>query len=123
MFVQNPAKYVPALGGDCVVCLDQMGDLIPGNVRYAAFYKGRLFMFPSEEQKEMFRQNPAAFETADLAYDGNCAVCLVDMNEQVPGSAEIATFFRGKRYLFPSEEQREMFLANPVKYAEPAQRR
>ena len=32
MFLANPAKYVPALNGDCVVCYANMKKRVPGNV-------------------------------------------------------------------------------------------
>ena len=36
MFLSDPAKYVPALGGDCTVCLAKMGERVPGTVHHAA---------------------------------------------------------------------------------------
>ena len=117
MFLANPAKYVPALGGDCVVCAAKMSERVAGNIRYAAFYRNRLYLFPSDKQRAMFRQNPSKFADFDLALGGNCVVCLVEMNQQVPGKPEFTVVYHGMRYQFPGAKQRDMFLASPEKYA------
>lgn len=51
-----------------------------------------------------------------VALDGNCAVCLVKGGKFVPGSADYAADYRGSTYLFPSDKERQMFLAEPAKY-------
>ena len=117
VFLADPAKYVPALGGDCTVCFAEMNQRVPGNIRHAAFYKNRLFLFPGDDQKKMFSADPGKYDTVDLAFDGLCAVCMVEMNERVDGKQEFTVIHQGMRYLFPSENQRDMFLANPQKYA------
>jgi len=116
MFEANPAKYVPALGGDCAVALVKMGKRVPGNIRHAVFHDGRLFLFSNAEAKKMFLAEPAAYANADLALGGHCPVCRVNMGKEVPGKPEIAAFHKGLRYLFPADEQRQAFLANPEKY-------
>lgn len=117
MFQANPTKYVPALGGDCVVALVESGKRVPGNIRFATFHKDRLYMFVNEQAKKMFLEDPKKYAGADLAYGGNCVVCRVDMQETVSGKPEIAVVYEGLRYLFASEEQRREFLANPERYA------
>ena len=117
LFLANPAKYVPALGGDCTVCYAKMGKRMPGNIRNAAFHNQRLFLFPSADLKKEFLAQPDQYANVDLALDGKCTVCRVEMNQDVSGKPEIAVVHQGFRYLFPSEEQRKMFLANPAKYA------
>jgi YHS domain-containing protein len=118
MFLADPASFVPALGGDCTVCWAKMGKRVPGNIRHAVFHGKRLYLFTSEKQKEAFRGNPAPFANVDLALDGNCAVCLAHMGKPVPGRPEFTAIHRGLRYLFPSDRERQAFLANPDKYAE-----
>ncbi len=117
MFNADPAKYTPALHGDCVVCLVNMGQRVPGKLEFTQIYKGRVFLFPSEEQRQMFKADPAKYADADLALGGICAVCRVEMQQEVPGKPEFAVLHNGMRYLFPGAEQRQMFLANPAKYA------
>lgn len=118
MFLADPAKYAPALGGDCIVCYAKMGARSPGSVQHGSLYQGRLFLFPDENMRAEFRGNPNPYVNADLAFGGNCAVCRVEMNQQMKGKPSIAAMHDGLRYLFPGEEQRNMFLANPQKYAQ-----
>ena len=47
MFKADPAKYVPAFGGDCTVCYAKAGKRVSGNIRHGAHYKGRVFLFTS----------------------------------------------------------------------------
>lgn len=117
MFDQDPAKYVPVLGGDCAVSYAKMGKRVPGNIRHAAWQGGRLYLFANAQGKQMFLANPKAYENADLAYGGNCVVCSVKMRQTVAGSPEYTVLYNGLRYLFPSAGQRDEFLANPEKYA------
>jgi len=115
-FLADPVKFVPALGGDCVVTFARWGNRVPGNVYHSALRKGRLFLFADEQAKETFEADPLAFETADLALGGDCPVCLIDMRERVPGKPEFAVVFDGMRYFFASQQHREKFLENPEKY-------
>lgn len=117
MFLADPAKYTPALGGDCTVCAAKMGESVPGSIRHAAISQKRLFLFPSQEQQQEFLAHAAKYANIDLVNGGQCVVCRVDMNKDVPGKPEIAVYHQGRRYLFPSNQQRDRFLANPAKYA------
>ena len=116
MFLSNPAKYVPVLGGDCVVSLVKMGKRVPGNIRYATLHDERLFLFANNDGKKMFLANPSAYANADLAYGGNCVVCSVNLRQTVAGRPEFTSLHKGLRYLFPAAEQRDQFLASPQKY-------
>jgi YHS domain-containing protein len=115
-FDANPVAYVPALGGDCTVCYAKMGKRAPGNIRIASLYNKRVFLFPEQKQKEMFDAAPAEYANVDLAADGNCIVCLVKMNKEVPGKAEFTAVHNGMRYLFPSDSERQMFIAAPTDF-------
>lgn len=120
MFTANPAKYVPALGGDCTVCLSHKGKRVPGSVQHAAFAEGRLYLFPAEKQQQEFLANHEKYAATDLALDGKCSVCRVEKGKAVPGKPEFAEYYQGRRYLFPSPKQQQMFRANPSKYAAPS---
>jgi YHS domain-containing protein len=117
MFEADPARYTPALHGDCVVCAVEMKKRVPGSVRTSQLYDGRLFLFPGEKQRKMFTADPTKYANADLALGGKCAVCRVEMNQNVPGKPQYTVHYQGLRYLFPGPEQKKMFLANPGKYA------
>ena len=98
-FLANPAKYVPALGGDCIVCYAKLGKRVPGSVNHAARYDNRLFLFPGAEQQQAFLSNPKEFANVDLALNGDCAVCLVHLNKRVAGKPEFTEIKDGFRYL------------------------
>ncbi len=116
MFLKSPEKYTPALGGDCTVCLVDMGKRITGSVQHAVMHENRLFLFPSDDQKKTFQANPAKYASIDLAAGGKCTVCKVEMNQDVDGKPELGVLYKGLRYLFPGKDQRDMFLSNPSKY-------
>ena len=118
-FSANPLRYVPVLSGDCVTCLAKMSKRMPGNIRHAAYHRGRLYLFAGKDQKQMFLKDAASYANVDLALNGNCPVCRVEMQKDVPGNAKISTTLGGKRYLFPATEQQNMFLSNPKKYVAP----
>lgn len=85
MFVSDPVKYTPVLGGDCVVALVEMGKRIPGSLQYAALHENRLFLFLNEKAKGMFVSNKGKYANADVALNGKCSVCRVEMNQDVDG--------------------------------------
>jgi YHS domain-containing protein len=116
MFDADPALYVPALGGDCVVALVKMNKRVPGSIRHTALHEGRLFLFSNEDARKMFLAKPTAYANADLALGGNCPVCQVNMGHSMPGKPEIAAFHKGFRYLFPAVDHRQTFLADPEKF-------
>jgi len=48
---------------------------------------------------------------------GNCVVCNVLAGKQVRGSREHVSVYKGQRYLFPGSKEREMFDADPQRFA------
>lgn len=116
MFVKDPLKFAPVLGGDCVVSLAKMGKRVPGSIRQAALHGDRLYLFANEQGKKMFLQSPQEFENADLAYGGKCVVCGRNMQRAVAGKPEFTVVYNGLRYLFPAAQQRDEFLSHPQKY-------
>ncbi len=117
MFDANPTAFVPALGGDCTVCKVEMGQKVAGNSRFYSIHDGRLYLFPSTKQKRKFDNNPGKYADADLSLDGNCPVCLVKNDEFVRGQPEYVSVYDGRRYLFPSPQQKQMFDAAPAAFA------
>ncbi len=116
-FAANPAKYVPALNGDCTVCFAHHdGVRNPGTTEHVSFYQGRAFLFPNDKIKGLFDQSPQKYADVDLACDGKCIVCKVDGGKDVPGKPEFTAVYKGMRYQFPSESVMQKFQANPEKY-------
>ena len=116
MYDADPVKFSPVLGGDCVVCLKMLGKRIPGKAEFSSMYEGRLYLFPDNDVKAKFDAAPQDFVDVDLAADGNCTVCSVELNKEVPGVKEFTAVYNGMRYQFPAQEQKDMFMANPSKY-------
>ncbi len=117
IFQANPAKFAPALAGDCIVCLVEMGARMPGNTKFWTKHNGRMYLFPEQKQIDMFKGNPEKYADADLAFDGYCPVCLLDMEKLVPGKKEFTSIYDGLRYRFPGPGPKQKFDANPAKYA------
>lgn len=112
-FDQDPQSFVPVLQGDCIVCLAKMGQRVPGKVQFPTLYNGRLYLFPSAAEKATFDASPAQFADADLALNGDCAVCLAKMGQRVAGSTQFTVIHNGLRYLFPSAKEAAMFRQQP----------
>lgn len=115
-FDAAPAKYVPALGGDCTVCYAKAGKRVPGNIRHAAIDNNRLFLFPGESEKRLFQENPQAYANVDLAANGECVVCLAKANKHVPGKPEHTVVHNGFRYQFPSDREANAFRKAPEQF-------
>lgn len=114
-FEKDPPRYVPALGGDCTICLVNVGKRIPGNVYHSVKHKGRLFLFPQDPTMEAFKANPEKFEDADLAFDGNCPVCRKGGSTE-KGKPEFTVIVDDMRYQMASREVMEEFQRNPKLY-------
>jgi YHS domain-containing protein len=122
-FLSDPTRYVPALGGDCVVSLRDDGQRIEGSVYHAVIHRSRQYLFPSAAQKERFKQNPAAYENVDLGLAGLCPVSLVDRGQEVSGQPQFTAWHNGLRYQLAGPEQLEAFHADAERYALEAARR
>ena len=118
-FLANPAKYVPALGGDCIVCYAKLGKRVPGSVNHTARYDNRLFLFPGAEQQQAFLSNPKEFANVDLALNGDCAVCQVHANKRVAGKPEFTEIKDGFRYQFVSAREQAAFRKDPAALCRP----
>ncbi len=117
MFDAGPAGFAPAMGGNCTVCKVEKGQDVRGIADYRLVHNDRLYLFPSAKQKQMFQANPTRYADVDLALDGYCAVCKVDLGRNLKGLSEFATDYNGKRYLFVGMKQLDMFRGNPARYA------
>jgi len=116
MFAANPAKYVPALGGDCVVCRVNMGVRMPGKAEFAVIHDKRAYLFPSAKERDVFKEDPKKYEAADVAEGGYCSVCAVMAKKWVAGKPEIVSVYDGVRYYFPGADEKKAFDADPAKY-------
>ncbi len=62
-----------------------------------------------------FEQVAVANNTT-VGIDGYCPVCVIAKKEWVAGSPNHAAAFDGRTYFFPSEDIKNMFVANPTKF-------
>ncbi|MCR9197407.1 MAG: hypothetical protein NXI04_02070 [Planctomycetaceae bacterium] len=117
-FLKDPARYVPVLGGDCIVCYADSGDRVAGSNQYALIHNRRLYLFPSERTKQRFAANPSLYEHVDLAADGRSVVWLVNHRRDVKGQRQWTAVVDGLRYQFTSQAERREFLRNRVRYVQ-----
>lgn len=73
-----------AMNGYCPVCVVEMKQWIKGDPRFAVVHDGKTYLFPSEEQKQMFEQNPGKYTPA---LGGDCTVCKAEMGERAPAAS------------------------------------
>ncbi len=112
IFNAAPTRYVPALGGNCVVTYADTGNRAPGNPRYGLQHQQRLFFFAGPEQRERFRAAPERYVDADLAHQGSCIVSKRDKQQTVQGLPKTVAIVDGLRYYFLGAQQRAKFMAN-----------
>ena len=60
-FLSDPEKYIPAANGYDVVVHQQSGDTVEGILDHSAWFKGKLYLFTSAENKDAFVANPATY--------------------------------------------------------------
>src|SRR2546421_13113828 len=58
--LQNSSEGEAAIDGYCPVCI-MKGDLVKGNSKYSATYKGKKYLFDTSEDKKMFLENPELY--------------------------------------------------------------
>ncbi len=116
MFAANPAKYVPALGGDCVVCRAHMGVRMPGKFEFSVIHGKRAYLFPSAKERDAFKADPEKYESVDVGLEGYCSVCAAMVGKWVAGKPEFASVYDGMRYFFPGVEEKEAFDADPARF-------
>lgn len=63
----DPEKYLPALGGDCVVTYVDQGERKPGSVYHAALVNERLYLFATAEQLAKFAADKRSYQTFEMA--------------------------------------------------------
>jgi YHS domain-containing protein/thioredoxin-related protein len=106
----------PLLGleGYCPVRLKTKREWIAGNASISAEYRGILYHFASESERDDFNSNPALYAPQDLGCD---PVVLTEDRKAVAGSIRFGAFFDNRLYLFSSTDNRDEFKLNPLKYS------
>lgn len=115
-FSQNPERYIPARGGECVVSFVQDRREQAGSAEFPVIYDDRIFLCATEKDRGSFMQNPAQFADKDVRLAGLCPHCMAARNSESRGSNLFQIRFGGSRYLFPDRAHMEAFLKSPLKY-------
>ncbi len=116
MFAASPQRYVPALGGNCVVTFAESGVSKHGDAQYGILHHQRLFFFSGLQEQEKFQSDPERYANIDLANDGNCLVSQLDDGQRLPGLPETTVIVGGQRYRFVGVHQQRKFLVNMSRY-------
>ena len=61
LFLENPERYAPVRGGDCLVSKADEGSLTPGSVYHSLIYEGRLYLFAGPKQVQAFKADPIRY--------------------------------------------------------------
>jgi YHS domain-containing protein len=60
-FRESPERFAPQVLGCDPVILDITDRAVSGDIRYAAFFDGELFLFVSDKSRQFFEQDPERF--------------------------------------------------------------
>jgi len=123
MSVPAPARMmveVPlALEGFCPVTLSKEERWVSGNPAFCTMYQGHIFRFATREALVQFAQNPANYIPVAMGED---VVLMVDRNQRINGSRQLAAYCKGRIFLFASQETYDAFAQRPDYYMEIALR-
>ncbi len=61
LFLEDPERYAPMLGGDCIVSKADEGKQTPGSVYHTLIYEGKLYLFAGPEQVRAFKADPTRY--------------------------------------------------------------
>lgn len=87
-FEQSPEKYVPIARGQDIVQLSQ-NQTVTGSLDFAAWYRGRLYLFTNLENLEAFVQSPATYEQIALGGAATPRQHALESDEEPEESLEL----------------------------------
>ncbi len=82
---------------------------VKGEAKYRATYKGSTFYFASDENKKLFKKDPAKYAPQ---YGGYCAMA-VSMGQLEDADPKMFTIHNNKLLVQRNEKAHQMFLSNP----------
>jgi YHS domain-containing protein len=145
LFVANPQKYAPQFGGYCGYAVS-LGHLAPIDVNYFSIIDGRLILQHNQKALDGWNKNPMSLQLADKYWpkllgkkgkpvipdeekkflvnvndggfiaEGYDVVAYFTDNKPVKGDPNIVKLYNGAFYAFATEEHKQMFGADPMKY-------
>ncbi len=105
------------LKGFCPVTLHDERELVDAKPEFHATHRGQKFHFASAVAKSKFEEDPTLYAPAAYGAD---VVALTRDKDVVEGSLDQAAWFKGRLYLFGTQDAHDAFVADPVQYATPA---
>jgi YHS domain-containing protein len=104
------------LKGFCPVTLRDERELVDAKPDFHSTFRGQKFHFADAEAKLKFDEEPARYAPAAYGAD---VVALTRDKDVVEGSLDFAAWFKGRLYLFGSQNSHDAFVADPSAYATP----
>lgn len=104
------------LKGFCPVTLRDQRALADSRPEFVASYRGQKFFFASQDAQAKFEADAARYAPAAYGAD---VVVLTDAQDVVEGTLDHAAWYKGRLYLFGSQESHDKFVESPEKYASP----
>jgi YHS domain-containing protein len=99
----------------CPVALKERRELVPVQAGVQSRFAGKVYQFSTEEAREAFDANPRRYMPALNGFD---VVRNAFGERQVVGSLQYAAWYRGRLYLFQSQQTLQMFVQTPTRYVE-----
>jgi len=104
------------LKGFCPVTLRDHRELKDAKPDFHSTFRGQKFHFADAEAKIKFDEEPARYAPAAYGAD---VVALTRDKDVVEGTLDFAAWFKGRLYLFGTQEAHDTFVADPATYATP----
>lgn len=101
------------LEGFCPVALHRTREWIAGKPEWTTEYRGVAYQFASEADRDEFLKNPSRFAPQNLGCD---PVVLLAAQRAITGKIQYGAFFDNQLYLFNSDENKQEFKKNPLKF-------
>jgi len=110
----SPPESLKGLKGFCPVILKDERRLVEARTQYKLEYRGKAYTFSSQEARLTFEANPTKYVPVE---EGRDVVRLAGGNrDELDGTLEHAAWYRGRLYLFSSEETRREFVEAPSRF-------
>jgi YHS domain-containing protein len=104
------------LKGFCPVTLRDHRELVDAKPDFHSTYRGQKFHFADADAKLTFDEDPSRYAPAAYGAD---VVALTRDKDVVEGSLDFAAWFKGRLYLFGTQEAHDTFVADPTQFATP----
>jgi len=72
---------------------------------------------PARSTRTVVQGSSTVKQEVSVGMSGYCPVCVVEIKKGVKGDSRFAVLQDGRTYLLPGDEQKQMLLKNPHKYA------